>query len=76
MAAVTLEDKSIWDDAEVSCVSKMCFFYVKYDKYLTFVKFCSIMKTGFIYYYTFKIIFMFYLVITCLFIIQYITSFY
>lgn len=48
MAAVTLEDKSIWEDAEVSSVSKMCFFYVRYDTYVMFVKFCSIMKTGII----------------------------
>jgi hypothetical protein len=48
MAAVTLEDKSIWEDAEVSCLLKICFFYLRYDAYVTFVKFCVIMKTGFI----------------------------
>jgi hypothetical protein len=38
MAAVTLEDKSIWEDAEVSCLSKTCFLYVKCNTSTRFVK--------------------------------------
>jgi hypothetical protein len=45
MAAVTLEDKSIWEDAEVS--SKIYFLYVKYNMSARFVK-GTVMNIGFI----------------------------